>query len=216
MTQSLTTLTSRVQAQLIDDGTRFTTATCTAAIRAALSKINAQIPIHAGTRIDVVAEQKEYELTAEDDLAVGILDVLDYDLNTAAQEDHQPLKYDAYTEDERWFFRLRSTLDEGELLVRYVIHHTINGLDNGANTSLSDDLCQILTDGACAEAIIFRAASRVETINLQQAVSDNYREIYTHFLNAFNLGIQAYKNRRAPVSEPRKDAWNDRYHSWDK
>lgn len=213
MSASLTTLISRVQAQLIDDGTRFSTATVTAAIRAALSKLNGRIPIYAGTYIEVIADQKEYELTAEDDRAITVIDVLKRD---ADGEDHEPLLYDPYNEDERVFFRLRTAQQSGDILCRYVIPHTINGLDSETESTLSADLDQVLTDGACVEAIIIRGLSRVETINLQKDVSDNYREAVGHFRNAFELGLQRYeRNRRPPVSEIRTDAWNDAYHGWD-
>lgn len=213
MSASLSALISRVQAQLIDDGTRFSTATCTAALRATLNQVNNRAPINAGTRIDVVAEQLEYELSDEDSRAMYLLDLLDYDEDG---ESHSPLPYDSYTEDERVFFRLRIPLDEGELLARYAIPHTINGLDSETESTPSAQLDQIIVDGACAEAIAFRAASRIETINLQQAVSDNYREAMSHFRNAFELGMTAYcRNRRAPVSEPNTAAWNDSYHTWD-
>lgn len=206
MTKTLTQLISAVQTQLIDDGTRFTTPTCTAAIRAALSKLNHRLPIHAATRIDVIADQKEYELSDEDSLAISILDILEWDDDG---EDHKPLSYDQYTEDERLFFRLRTALSSGEILARYTIHHTINGLDSALESTLSADLDQILTDGASAEALIIRGVARIETINLQQKVSENYRDSIKYFREAFEKGIRAYEMRRAPVSEPRTDSWNN-------
>ena len=60
MSDTLTQLIAKIQAQLLDDGTRFTTATCTAALRAALKDFNLAAPVHAGTLIDVVADQYEY------------------------------------------------------------------------------------------------------------------------------------------------------------
>jgi len=212
MTDTLTQLIARVQAQLIDDGTRFTTATCTAALRACLKNVNERAPINAGTRIDVIANQKEYELTDEDARAMSILDVLEWDEDG---EDHTPLLYDAYSEDERLFFRLRTALSSGELLARYTIPHTISGLDSETSSTPSARLDQIIVDGACAEAIAFRAASRIETINLQQQVSDNYREVMSHFRAAYELSLSAYiRDRRSPVSEPNTAAWNDEYHNW--
>jgi len=214
MTDTLTQLIAKVQAQLIDDGTRFSTATCTAALRACLMDVNERAPIYAGTRIDVIADQKEYELSDEDSRAMSILDVLEWDEDG---EDHTPLLYDAYSEDERLFFRLRAALSSGELLARYTIPHTINGLDSETESTPSVRLDQILVDGACAEAIAFRAASRIETINLQQAVSDNYREAMGHFRMAYEMGLSAYiRDRRAPVSEPNPAAWNDEYHNWNR
>ena len=212
MTDTLTQLIARVQAQLIDDGTRFNTATCTAALRAALKNINERAAINAGTRIDVVTDQKEYELSDEDSRAMSILAILEWDNDG---EDHTPILYDAYSEDERLFFRLRIALDDGEILARYTIPHTISGLDSATESTPTSRLDQIIVDGACAEAIAYRAASRIETINLQQSVSDNYREAMTHFRQAYELGLSAYiRDRRAPVSEPNTAAWNDEYHGW--
>ena len=211
MAQTLTQLIAKVQAQLIDDGTRFSTATCTAALRACLKNVNERAPINAGTRIDVIADQKEYELSDKDSRAMSVLDILEWD----DDEDHAPIPYDAYSEDERLFFRLRFALSSGEILARYTIPHTISGLDSETESTPSARLDQIIVDGACVEAITYRAASRVETINLQQAVSDNYREIVGHFRMAYEMGLSAYiRDRRAPVSEPNTAAWNDEYHGW--
>lgn len=211
MAQTLTQLIAKVQAQLIDDGTRFSTATCTAALRACLKNVNERAPINAGTRIDVIADQKEYELSDKDSRAMSVLDILEWD----DDEDHTPIPYDAYSEDERLFFRLRFALSSGEILARYTIPHTISGLDSETESTPSARLDQIIVDGACVEAITYRAASRVETINLQQAVSDNYREIVGHFRMAYEMGLSAYiRDRRAPVSEPNTAAWNDEYHGW--
>lgn len=212
MTASLTTLISRVQAQLIDDGTRFSTATCTAALRATLKNVNERAPIFAGTRIDVIPDQKEYELSDEDSRAMSIIEILEWDSDG---EDHTPLPFDGYSEDERLFFRLRLALDDGEILARYTIPHTINGLDSETESTPSARLDQIIVDGACAEALAYRAASRVETINLQQQVSDNYREAMQHFRQAYELGLTAYiRDRRSPTSETSTAAWNDAYHTW--
>ena len=209
MTDTLTQLIAKVQIQLIDDGTRFTTATCTAAIRSCLKNVNERAPINAGTRIDVVANQYEYELSAEDDRVMSVLDILEW--NSA--ELHLPLSFDAYTEDERIFFRLRVPLSTGEILARYTIPHTISGLDSATDSTPTPRLDQIIVEGACAEALAFRAAARIETINLQQNVSDNYREAMQHFRAAYENGLIAYlRDRRAQVSEPRTDAWNDVWH----
>lgn len=212
MAQTLTQLIAQVQAKFLDDGTRFSTATCTAALRATLKNVNERAPINAATRIDVIADQKEYELSDEDSRAMSVLDILEWDDD---DEDHTPLPYDAYSEDERVFFRLRRALNSGEILARYTIPHTISGLDSETESTPSARLDQIIVDGACAEALAYRAASRIETINLQQDVSDNYREAMSHFQRAYELGIQAYiRDRRAPVSEPKTTAWNDSYHGW--
>jgi len=76
MSDTLTTLISKVQAILGDDGTIFTTATVTAAIRQALSEWNLRVPTFAAVTITGVNNQYEYELTSEDSRALGITDVL--------------------------------------------------------------------------------------------------------------------------------------------
>ena len=212
MTNTLTQLVARVQGQLIDDGTRFTAATCTAALRACLKNVNERAPINFEAIIDVIASQKEYEVTDSDIRAMSILDVLEWDDDG---DDHIPLPYDPYTQDERLYFRIRSALQSGYILARFTIPHTISGLDSETESTPSARLDQILVDGACAEAIAFRAASRIETINLQQGVSDNYRDMISFFIGKYETGLSAYiRDRRAPVSEPNTAAWNDEYHGW--
>lgn len=206
MAKTLTELIANLQAQLIDDGTRFTTATCTAALRACLKDVNLRAPINAATRIDAVSNQKEYELTDEDSRSLSILDILKWDDQYA--ENHTPLSYDAYYEDDRLFFRLRDSLSSGEILARYTLPHTISGLDSETDSTPSAILDQIIVDGACAYALEYRSAARVETINLQQKVSETYKAINS-FRTAFELGLTAYlRDRRSPVSQPRTDSWN--------
>ncbi len=62
MSSTLTALIAKLQAQLLDNGTLFTTPTATVAFREALRKFNIAAPIHAATLIDVVQGQKEYAL----------------------------------------------------------------------------------------------------------------------------------------------------------
>jgi hypothetical protein len=214
MSDTLTQLIAKTQAMLGDDGTIFTTALVTAATRQALTEFNRVSPVHAAVLITGVNDQYEYELTDADSLSVKILDVLKQGDN--ADELDIPLTYDDYIEDERIFFRLRSPVTTSDtLIVRYTLNHTINGLDSATeSTPLAKD-DQILVDGACYHAVMIRAASRVETINLSKDQSDNYREVAGHFRQAFNLGLANLgRTRRSPVSEPDTRAWNDQYHSW--
>jgi len=74
MTDTLAQIIVKLQELLLDDGTRFTTDTCTAAIRQALKEFNLIAPIHAGTLVTPVTGQKEYELDVEN--ALAIVDVL--------------------------------------------------------------------------------------------------------------------------------------------
>jgi len=74
MTDTLTQLIAKLQPLLLDDGTRFDTATCTSAIRQALKEFNLAAPIHAGDLVTPVLGQKEYELDVP--TALEIVDVL--------------------------------------------------------------------------------------------------------------------------------------------
>src|SRR5512140_3787327 len=137
MTASLTTLTSRIRAQLIDDGTLFTTATCTAAVREALHRFNQAAPVHAATLVDVVSGQKEYELDQADFSGLlDVLDVLEYD---ELAEDDRSVTFGHYFEDNVPWIRLTVPLSSGHLLVRYTIPHTVNGLDGSVESTLAPD-----------------------------------------------------------------------------
>ena len=197
-----------------DDGTIFTTALLTAAFRQSLTDFNRIAPVHAAVTIVGINDQYEYELSDEDSLAVAILDVLRQGDN--ADELDISITYDAYNEDERVFFRLRQPVTTSNtLIVRYTLHHTINGLDSATESTIPDPQDQILVDGACWQAVMTRATSRVETINLSKDQSDNYREVAGHFRAAFNAGLANIgRNKRAPVGEPDTRKWDDAYHHW--
>src|SRR5512140_922767 len=102
MPDTLSQLIAKVQAGLLDDGTLFPAATVTTAVRQSLADINRAAPQFAAATIASIADQLEYELSDEDALATGVIDVLlegDGDSLTR-------LEYDAYVEDSRWFFKL--------------------------------------------------------------------------------------------------------------
>lgn len=214
MSDTLSQLISKVQAILGDDGTIFTTATCTAAIRQALAEFNRVAPQHAAVTITGVNDQYEYELSDEDTEAVKILDVLQQ--GEDQDELDISLTYDEYIEDERVFFRLRRPITTSDtLIVRYTKNQTISGLDSQVESTIQAKDDQIIVDGGAYYTILTRATARVETINLSKDQSDNYREIMTHFQTAFTSALaNIARTRHAPVSEPDQRAWNDSYHNF--
>lgn len=214
MSDSLTQLISKVQILLGDDGTIFTTATVTAAIRQTLDEWNIRVPIHAAVTITGVNDQYEYELTDQDAGSVTILDVLRQGDNNNEQD--ISLTFDDYNEDERVFFRLRQPVTSSDtLIVRYTLYHTINGLDSATESTLPARLDQAIVNGAAFFSIMIRATSRIETINLSKDQSDNYREVAAAYSQAFgNRLMQEMKRKRAPIGEPDTRAWNDSYHTW--
>jgi hypothetical protein len=214
MTDSLTTLIGKVQNILGDaSGTYFTTAICTAAIRQALSDWNMRAPMFAAVTITAVTNQYEYELSDEDANAIEIIDILRQGPNN--NEVDKSLDYDGYIEDERVFFRLRRPLTSADtIIVRYILYHTINGLDSQVESTLPSYYNQAMVDGGAFFAIMIRATARIETINLSPEQSDNYREIAGGFAQAFALRMaEAQRKRSAAVSEPDSRAWNDAYHT---
>lgn len=213
MSDTLSQLITKVQGILGDDGTIFTTAICTAAIRQALDEWNIRVPIHAAVTITGINNQHEYELSDEDASAVTIIDVLRQGNNN--DELDISLTYDDYTEDERLFFRLRHPVTASDtLIVRYKIRHTINGLDSAVESTLRSEHDQAIVLGSAYFCVMIRAVSRIETINLSKDQSDNYREIAATFALAFGSRIREASKQKAPVSEPDTRAWNDHYHSW--
>ena len=122
MTQTLTQLISQVQTMFIDDGTRFTTPTCTAAVRQALKDFNAAAPVHAAETRAVVAGQYEYEI--EDPACLEVVDVL-LEGTDALAEDHVPQVFLPHVEDSRWFIRLRDAARIGH--VDLPLHHSLHG-----------------------------------------------------------------------------------------
>lgn len=208
MTKTLTQLVSAVQAQLIDDGTRFSTATCTAAIRSTLAKMNKRIPVNAADVIDTVANQYTYEAAS----GIYVTDVLQYFTSTEA---HTPLDYDSFTEDNRAYFRLRTALGSGlYILCRYTQLHTISGLDSSLDSTLTADQDQVLTDGACADSISIRSAYIVENNNLNISAAIDYMKLAIPFTNAYESGVKFYERRQPIASVDRTTAWDDKYHGW--
>jgi hypothetical protein len=214
MSDTLTTLISKAQAFLGDDGTIFTTTLLTGSFRQALSEFNLRSPQHAATLIDGVAEQYEYELTSMDSAAVKIIDVLLQGENN--NELDTPLTFYTYSEDERLFFRLTEPVSSSDvIIVRYTVNHTINGLDSETESTTPAYQDQILVDGACYFAIITRSIARVESLNLTKDQPDNYREVASHFRRAFDLGLSDASKKSPAVGATDTRAWNDNYHTWE-
>ena len=211
MTKSLTTLIANVQALLLDDGTRFSAATVTAAVRSALKDYNRNAPVYAGTLLDVVSGQREYVLNAADFTnLVQVLSVLKQGTDSHL-EYNLPLAYDDYFEDEVPVFRLRLPEASGFLIVRYSLPHTVSGLDSAIESTIPDYYDNVLTDGACFYSCLIRSAGRIETINLNQAVSENLQKTQEYYRQAFVIGLREAASRKAAVSELNTMAWNDQY-----
>ena len=198
----------------IDDATRFTTATCTAAIRQALKDFNAAAPVRAAETQAVVSGQYEYELT--DINTLQVLDVLLEGTDTAG-EDHQPLPFSPFFEDARAWIRLQTSLGSGNLIIRYLIPHTVSGLDSATESTLPAMFDAVLLDGSCYYCCVIRAASRIEQVNLNANVPDPWQSIADHYQAAFKYGLQLAQQQpavRVPDHPCAPRAWNDDWHNF--
>ncbi len=208
MADTLTQLISKVQAQLLDNATLFSTATLTTSIRQALFDINRICPSNHAELITAIANQKEYEI-GESQTTLSIFDVLlDGDNEYAVS-----LDYDAYVEDGRWFFRLRTPQAAGEtLIVHYSKPFTISGLDSATDSTLTDVLNVAAIHGACYFACLTRAAYTAEANNVNPDVSKRWSEQADIWKRVFFDELA--RANPTPVGEPDHRTWEDKYHNW--
>jgi len=205
MSETLTTLIAKAQASLLDDGTRFSTATLTAAFRMALTDYNNHAPIHAADLLAVVSNTSHYEASGGEFLRMlDIFDVLKYDEDG---DDHEPLEFVHYVEDNRHFFHLQDEQSSGYLLVRFRQQHTLSGLDSAIETTLTDYQAHILTDGACAYACRIRAAGIAEDNLLNPDAVKGLERSANLFGDAFLRGITTITPQ--PPSTNRSTSWQD-------
>jgi len=216
MTLTLTQIIAQVQAMFIDDGTRFTAATITAAARQALKDFNAAAPQRAAETQDVVTGQYEYELT--DITVLSVIDVLLEGKDAPIYENHLPLPFTPFFEDSRAWIRLQTPQGTpGTLIFRYTFPHTVNGLDGGTESTLQALWDAVLLDGICYYSALMRAASRIEVVNLNANVPDPWQAISDHYRQAFLAGLRlATQQPAARVTDktwaPR--TWNDDWHNF--
>jgi hypothetical protein len=208
MSDTLTQLITKIQDLLDDDGTIFSTDTCTAGIRKALAKFNEIAPVNSADIIDAVSDQYEYELSDTDPSAMYITDILLEGDNQ--NEIDTPLEYDQYSEDERLFFRLRTPQETGDYLIaRYTTPHTINGLDSETESTIPTWQNEIIVIGGAANALLTRAFARVATINLNKEVSENYKELSKIYMQEFMASLIAIGKKKKPaVGEKPSYSWS--------
>ena len=199
----------------LDDGTRFSSDTITAAVRQALKDFNAAAPQRLAETQDVVSGQYEYELT--DIKVMSILDVLLEGTDTPAQENHTPLPFNPFFEDGRAWIRLQKPLGSGTLIFRYTTPHTVSGLDGSVESTLSALWDAVLLDGSCYYSCLIRAASRIEVVNLNANVPDPWQAIADHYRQAFQIGLKLAGQQppaRLPDQPNQPRAWNDAWHNF--
>lgn len=208
MSDTLAQLIDKVQSTLFDDGTLFSDAACTAALRQSLADVNAAASQLAALTIAAAAGQLEYDLSAEDPLASGILDVLlqgDADALT-------PLPFGSYVDDGGWFFRLALPRNAGEsLLVRYSLPHTVNGLDGATGTTLTGALSAAVLQGGAYYCCLLRSAATIESNNAEPDVSAKWLKVASLWRASFDVSLDAARRTPGPAAGP-VAGWDDEWH----
>lgn len=210
MSDSLTTLIANVQATLGDSaGTYFTTALCTAALRAALSEINERAPRSNAETFSAETDILEYDLTAVAPTALHVLKVF---LNDTDGQQDTPIKFDSYRAAGALYFRTRDEFTNETISCIYSYPHTVNGLDGETVSSLPAVHDRILEQGACYHALLALSVGRTLANNIQSGAVDDYRESAKPFRARFDAGLDEMAKQNSFTSEPDNFAWNDRFH----
>ncbi len=195
----------------------FSTATCTATIRHALSQLNLRVPIQGGTLIDTV----DGPVRVRAHVGARRRRTPDHHRRSGcrtppATPTTRPSSSRRTREDERFFFRLAEPqAADGHLIVRFTQNNTIYGLDSATESTLTAEADVVLLDGAAAQSCRTAAVGKVLANNLDPNVPANYLKAATHFAKAFDNGLLALsRRRRLQVSVPSASAWNDAWHNW--
>lgn len=209
MSDSLTTLITKVQAALGDTAaTYFTTDIVTAAVRAALSEINEHAPRSNAESFASVADVKEYDLSAVISNALAVQAVY---LNDDDGQDDQPIQFDTYIAAEHVWFRVRSDYTDENFICIYSAAHTVNGLDSETTSTLPAHHDPILIQGACYHALLILGVSRGLANNLERSATERYMKAAAPYRVTFDSGLARMSAAQAFTSEPNTFAWNDEY-----
>ena len=209
MSDNLTTLIGKVQGLLGDaSATYFTTAICTAAVRAALSEINERAPRTNAETFTSVADVKEYDLTA---VISNALEVVSVFLADDSGQDDQPIQFDTYTAAEHVWFRVRSEYTDENFICLYTASHTVNGLDSETTSTLPAHHDQHLVQGACYHALLILGVSRGLANNLEKSATERYLKAAAPYRATFDEALKRMAEQKPFVSQPSTFAWNDQY-----
>ena len=208
---TLAQLIDRVQAALADDGTVFTDADCTEALRTALHEYSQASPQHRETVITAPAAGREIAL----DSLAGLLAVTavwwPYDSAGAAEAwpPNRVTRISIYWDDARPVLLLGS--DDGaqpqaadELRIWYTIPHAIQDLDDGAATTVPAPDESLLVLGATGFALLSRSAALAESTTSGAVATPNYAASGFRYLRQFRIELN---QRRHDAAASRGEPW---------
>lgn len=175
-------------AKLLDDASnaRYTNDQIDQALQQALLQYSQDRPLAATTNVDGSGE-KVIEMPAD----FQPVQVTGVELHAEDVSPQPALRFHAYRQDGSWFIELiDQALESTESIdITYTTLHTIDGLDGAAGTTIPDQDENAVQQGAAGYALLYRAVSRAESVNLQPNVQRSLLELSTTFLQSFRAAI---------------------------
>ncbi len=156
------------------------------ALRWSLSEYSLRRPLIRTYQFTVVSSTTFHELPV-DFITRHVTQVQLWDSDPEKMLD---LAFYAYICDEEWTIETSTEIAAGEVLtISYSAVHQIDGLDSAAGTTIPAADETLLETGAAGRSSQMHALSKVETINMNDAVVKLYRDLASDYLSTFNAGI---------------------------
>ncbi len=212
----LTGVIARVRAALMDDGTIFTDAVVTEAVRAALDEYSEAAPQGMETVITLPGDGREVAL----DALTGLTSVTRvwWPYDSDGSESWPPNAVTGFT---LWWDDARPVLfldaRDGatpaagdELRLWYTRAHTVEGLAGASVTTVPEADLSLLVLGATGFALLARSYDQTETAATGAISTPNYAAAGFRLLRQFRLALNA---RRHDAARPAGPAWGA---GWDR
>ena len=206
----LTAVIARVRAALMDDGTIFTDAVLTEALRAALDEYAEAAPAATETVITLPGDGREIAL----DALAGLISVVRvwWPYDSASGDDWPPNAVAGFT---LWWDDARPVLfldaRDGatpaagdELRLWYTRAHTVQGLSDASVTTVPATDLSLLVMGATGFALLARSYDQTEVAATGAIATPNYAAAGFRLLRQFRLALNA---RRHDATRPAGPPW---------
>lgn len=177
----------------LDDpsNTRFTTSQIDEALRAAVVEYSRMVPIE---RTYILNTTGKARMSLPANFAAAAITKAEYEYDSVTYTYKSSVPFRAIFEDERWWIEVYQT--NGDLIpnkqvitLTCAMLHQINGLNGATKTSIYPRHEQYLVMGAAGYALLSRATSRIEAINLNPQVAAEMRQQANLYLTEFRNGV---------------------------
>lgn len=178
--------------KLDDTGnTRFSTTQIDDALRGALIEYSRLVPIERTYILDTTGKAR---MSLPVDFIAAAITKAEYEPNSTDYTYKSSVPFRAAFEDEGWWVEVYET--DGDLIpadqvisLTYAMLHQIDGLNGAAGTTVYPRHEQYLVMGAAGYALLSRATSRIEAINLNPEVAAEMRQQANAYLSEFRNGV---------------------------